>query len=299
MSSFVVVLASAAACAGASLAGCGDDSTSSPIDLGGIDASLPGNEAGPAGTSSGNVPDAGQDSGPTDAGARNDSAADAGEAGAGEAGPGDAGDAGDGGDAQTKTNHATWTATAGLPSEACAKWTLVDSSAAHDPVLAGGVMTVQTDSVSENMYWLQSAADLAIPGVVELAASVRLVAGSSSETSRAPVNITVRYGDPLRTMALYIGDGSVFLNTADLTKGPTANVATTDAQHTYGISIDTTTHAITVKRDGTQILTGTTYLETLNGTSVSIFFGEASLLATGKSEWASFTHNAHALALCP
>ena len=36
-----------------------------------------------------------------------------------------------------------------------------------------------------------------------------------------------------------------------------------------------------------------------NGVTTSIYFGEASLLATGTSEWTSVTHNAHALAPCP
>ena len=109
----------------------------------------------------------------------------------------------------------------------------------------------------------------------------------------------MRYGSPLKTAAMHIGLTEVFLTSADVTRGQAATVATTDALHNYRFSIDTTTHAMTVSRDGTQILTGTAYTELENGQATSIYFGEASNLATGTSWWGSVTHNAHALALCP
>ena len=257
------------------LTACSDESSRAPT----LDASL--EAAGP--TSDSAASETGRlDSGPmpdarTDASAMTDAAVDA----------------------SAMTNASSWIASAGLPSAACTAWTLVDTSAAKDPVIGGGLMTLATDANTENMYWRQDAADLITPATLVLEFQLRMIAGSSSNTTRAPSNVVIRYGAPLRTAALHIGTTEAFLTSADLTKGQSATVATTDALHTYRVSIDTASHAITVSRDGSPIVTGTAYVELDGAATKSIYFGEASNLATGSSMWGSVTHNAHALTPCP
>jgi hypothetical protein len=256
---------------------CGDDSTTGTPNRGPYDSGLTLD----SGTS------------PTEAGSSKDGSVDAAE-------PSDAGvDASTDADAQVQTNNGSWSTASGLPSAACTAWTLVDTATAHDPAIASGVMTLATDAVGENMYWLQGATDLITPPVIVVEGRLRLVSGSSTNASRAPATIVVRYGNPLRAAAFYVGSDVAFLNSGELTKGASTNVTTTDALHTYRLEIDTTTHAITVKRDAVSILTGTAYVETESGTTAVVLFGEGSILAKGTSEWASVTHNAHASSPCP
>jgi hypothetical protein len=100
-------------------------------------------------------------------------------------------------------------------------------------------------------------------------------------------------------VAFYLSTTEIFLNSSDATKGNAANVATTDAPHTYRIEVNTATHAIEVKRDSVSTITGTAYLEPDGAATALIGWGEASILATGASEWVSVSHNAHALTICP
>lgn len=208
-----------------------------------------------------------------------------------------------GADAPALTNNSTWLASGGaLPSAACAAWTLVDTAAAKDPILSvdGGVMTLGTDSDTENMYYTQGAAVVTTPATLIFEARMKLVSGTSSAAVRGPANVTIRYGaTTLYQVALHVVSGEIFINSAESVKGASASVATTDAPHTYRIEVNTTTHAFTVFRDDVSTLTGTAFVDNGAGVQRGISFGEASLFATGVSEWTSVTHNAHALAPCP
>jgi hypothetical protein len=203
-------------------------------------------------------------------------------------------------DVVVQTNQSSWLASSNvLPSAACTPWALVDTSAGKDPVLSTGFVTLATDAEAENMYYAQGAADLITPAMLVLEARVRVGSGSSSEVSRAVASIIARYGDPLRTVALYLSTTEIFLDSANLTKGNAATVATTDAAHTYRVEIDTATHAVEVKRDSVSTITGTAFLESDGSATRTILWGEASISATGSLEWVSFTHNAHVLSSCP
>lgn len=203
-------------------------------------------------------------------------------------------------EAATPTNDSVWLASSGvLPTASCTPWTLVDTAPNDDPVLSASHVTLASDADAENLYYTQAAADLITPATLVLEARMRLVSGTSSAASRAPAAIIARYGNPLRTVAFFISATDVFLNTADGTKGDSETIATTDAPHTYRIEVNTTTHAIDVKRDSVSILTGAAYVELDMGATAVISWGEISVLATGTSEWVSFTHNAHALKACP
>lgn len=205
-----------------------------------------------------------------------------------------------GADVAVQTNESEWLASSAvLPSAACTPWELVDTAAAKDPVLSAGFVTLATDPEAEKMFYHQPAADLITPALLVIEARLRVVAGSASDASRAPAAILARYGNPVRTVAFYLSTTEVFLNTGDQTKGNAATVATTDAPHTYRIEVNTTTHAVEVKRDTVSAVTGTAYLEPDGAAGPVILWGEASILATGSSEWVSFTHNAHATTTCP
>lgn len=285
--SFVVLFGTLSVAAALAIAACGDSSSGgSPADA---DAALdaPGTKTDSATT----------ETGPSDAAVGQDVNV-ATDTGTGDTGT-DAMDAGT--DADAMTNNSVWLADSGtLPSTGCAMWTLVDTATAHDPVITdAGVMLLATDSNAQNMYWIQNAADLITPATIVLEARMQMIAGSSSNTTRAPAGIVIRYGTPTKTAAFFVSTTETFLNSADLTRGQTATVATTDALHTYRLTINTATHAVTVARDGTDILTGTAYTDPDNSVTTSIYWGEASNLATGSNVWASVTHNAHAPSTCP
>ena len=90
---------------------------------------------------------------------------------------------------------------------------------------------------------------------------------------------------------LYLEDGSIFLLTDSSTKGASASVATSDAMHTYRITVDTTTHAMTVSRDGVDTLTGTAFTGS-DPSTPTIYFGDSSGAALGTSAWEYVGHNA-------
>lgn len=238
-----------------------------------------------------------------------DSGADAFDAGSPNPSPQDAGAGTDAStdaatdaatDGAVATNQGTWLSSSGvLPNAACTPWTLVDTAAAKNPVLSTGFVTLATDSNAENMYYVQTGADLVTPATLIIDARVRVASGSSSDASRAPAVVLARYGSPLRTVAFYLSTTEVFLTSADLTKGNAANVATTDSPHNYHIEVNTTTHAIDVKRDSVSTITGTAYVEPDVAATAIVAWGEGSILATGTSEWVSVTHNAHAPTTCP
>src|SRR5262245_26693181 len=142
-------------------------------------------------------------------------------------------------------------------------------------------------------------ADLITPATLVIEARVRLANGTSSDASRGPAVVLTRYGNPLRTVAFYITTTEVFLTSADTVKGNAAAVATTDGPHTYRIEVNTTTHAIDVKRDSVSVVSGTAFLEQDGSATPIVLWGEGSSVATGSSEWESVVHNAHVLKACP
>lgn len=99
---------------------------------------------------------------------------------------------------------------------------------------------------------------------------------------------------PFVVVQLGIGVGQIFLNAGDLERGPVANVATTDAMHTYRLELSGTTagSAVKVYYDGVLTLTGSAYGNPSALGSPVILWGEISTIARGTSEWEFVEQNA-------
>lgn len=194
------------------------------------------------------------------------------------------------GRASAFTSH--WDAMSGIfPDQMTCPWTKVDNST-NEPQFQGGSLVLSTTSVETNMYYRQSGAQLSFPSdslVVEF--KVRYVSGATSSSARAPISVVLQ---PLacRGTGFFVGQGEIFFTSANVTRGGTAAVPTSDTAHTYRIVI---VGGVTMRiyQDGVLKLTGSTYLDcSVFSGAPNILWGEGSSLAYGTSEWVSFTHNA-------
>ena len=188
--------------------------------------------------------------------------------------------------------NSTYEASSGVfPDEVCPPWTLVNTASPEDPSLSGGKLIISTSTNVENMFYIQSAPDIAAPDPLIIEARVRFVSGSASTPVRAPILIGFTTS-PSEGNALFIGAGEIFLLVDDLVKGASANVDTNDDFHTYRIEVSGT-GSVEVFYDGVSTLIGSTFTSaTANGNVERVFWGEASSLALGTSEWEFVRHNA-------
>jgi len=200
------------------------------------------------------------------------------------------------GQAQTAYNS-IWNASAGnTPDLANPPWTLVTNTESSYSLPAGGPLTLTAPANSQSILYYQLATNLAIPSVLEIQASVRVLSSQSSVGYRAGTAIIFQNSNSIGNI-LFLGNGSIFLlSPADPsgdTQGPLATVDTEGAFHTYHIEVNGTEEAggtVTVFYDGSPVLTGATFknINTLAG----IAFVEGGLSAYGSAAWQSFEHNA-------
>jgi len=190
---------------------------------------------------------------------------------------------------------AWWEASAGvLPEGSVPTWTAVDT-APTPPVLQPGSLRLETSSDQENQYYILNGVQLAIPAKWTIETSVWFVSGSSSSVTRAPIAIGFEVPGPLAN-TLFIDDGELFLYAGSQcsTKGNSVSVPTSDGFHTYRIEIDTLSGSIDVFQDGGHSgLTGTLIPVSGGcGGGPRVYWGEASSLTHGVSEWAYLMHDA-------
>jgi hypothetical protein len=186
----------------------------------------------------------------------------------------------------------TWDAASGiLPSQMNCPWTLINNSVG--PVLAGGILSIATTANSQNTYYQQTQAQLAMPSdSLVITWKTKVISNSTSSTSRAADAVEVEVS-PFRGTVVFVGNGEIFFNNGPTTRGGTAAVPTTDAIHTYRLVIIGT--ALRVYDDGLLKLTGSTFVDSVNGSFAGfprILWGEASSLSFGSEQWTFFQHNA-------
>ena len=127
---------------------------------------------------------------------------------------------------------------------------------------------------------------------------MRFVSGATGNTARAPISVVLETSG-YRGTAFFIGSGEFFFTSANLTRGGTATLPTSDALHLYRIVVVGT--ALRIYRDGALKLTGSTFFDNSSGAFAGyarIQWGEGSSLAYGTSEWTSFIHNAATATNC-
>jgi len=190
-----------------------------------------------------------------------------------------------------RSAESRWAAATGLaPDGVPSPYTLVDTAEPEDPVVAGGVLTLETSTESETLYYIQSGDMLAIPDPWVIEFEMRHVSGSSATPLRAPAVVFVTTGPSVGSLFLIDAD-SIALLADETSIGDSAIVDTDDAFHTYRIEI-TAAGAMSVYYDDALTLEGTTYVSPAgHGSIPRIAFGPGSIASFGKSEWKSFGHD--------
>lgn len=263
---------------------------SGPLDLGRPDATT--DDASGLDATAGDA--APLDAEPSDVGIEDAASADLGPADA------EATDLGEADAGVVPSSTVTWSAADGLPDQACAGWTLVDTAEPEDPVLAGAVISLSTDTQTENLYYYQPEADLIVPVRLVMEATVRYVSGGSSTPSRSPGSFGFRLTPDRVKNGLFIEDGAIFLLESENVRGPSVSLNTSDAQHSYRIEAEVALGgAIEVFQDDVLVLSGLTFQDPDVSAPPVLHFGEASLFASGTTEWGAVTHNAHQPVICP
>jgi len=194
-------------------------------------------------------------------------------------------------DAWTGCHRAAWDASeAVLPDLDCPPWTEIDSAPADEPVLGAGGVTLATANDAENLAYVHERVDAGTRA--RIAFRMRLVSSTSSASWRSGAGVAFTFGPTRQKNSLYVGDGEIFLLSAENTRGMAASVPTTDAMHDYVIEVDRTTGAVSVSYDGTPTLTGSLFVTPSDTVTDRILWGELSMVAHGESVWESFEHDA-------
>ncbi|MBL8379692.1 MAG: PEP-CTERM sorting domain-containing protein [Burkholderiales bacterium] len=190
-----------------------------------------------------------------------------------------------------------WTAASGLlPDQVDARMALTDTATPEAPVLSGGVLTIATSSNPEFLFYSQGGTDLVVPATLTIEATMRLGAGSSSQTGttapRSYASIVFLTATSVGN-ALFFGPDRLFLLTGPDNLGPEVIVDTDDAFHDYVIRVSGST--IDVYQDSILVLSGSQFTGGIfSGVDARIAFGDGTLAAQGTSLWTRFAHNASA-----
>ncbi len=186
-----------------------------------------------------------------------------------------------------------WAATENrLPSNDCPAWTLLDNSS-DDPLLATSGVTLRTSANAENQWFGMTAPAIAAGGQVQLRFRMQLVSSSAVGAPwRTGAGVAFAFGPQRQKNTLYIGNGEIFLLSAENTRGMAATVTTTGF-HDYVIDVNTGTGAVQVRHDGMLVVTGSLFVTATDTQSDYVYWGEVSSFAFGQSEWASFAHDAY------
>jgi hypothetical protein len=190
-----------------------------------------------------------------------------------------------------------WNASAGnTPDLANPPWTLDTNTGSSYSLPAGGPLTLTAPANFQSILYYQLATNLAIPSVLEIQATVRVLSSQSSVNYRAGTAIIFQNSNSIGNV-LFLGNGNIFLlspsDPSGDTLGPSTAVDTEGAFHTYRIEVNGTEAAggaVAVFYDGGPVLTGTTF-QNIN-TLAGIAFVEGGVSANGSAAWQSFEHNA-------
>ena len=187
-----------------------------------------------------------------------------------------------------------WAATENvLPSNDCPTWTLTDSAATDNPVLAATGVTLQTRANAENLFYGMTPPSVAAGAQVQLRFRAQLTSSSAAGAPwRTGAGVAFAFGPQRRKNSLYLGSGEIFLLSAENTRGAAATVSTSGF-HDYVVNVNTGTGAVQVLYDGVPTLTGSLFITATDTTTDYVYWGDVSSFAFGQSAWASFAHDAY------
>lgn len=193
------------------------------------------------------------------------------------------------------TTSVSWNAAGGqTPEDACVPFTLTNSLVGGAPpvTLTGGALEFASEMPADLVYYAHETEVLTFERPITVKATLQVDASSSDRDSRAYGGIGVRLGGADRDVILQIGVGTVSL-VASAAAPPlsVAAVPTSDAMHTYRITVQPDTYAVEVFYDGTSILAGQAEPSGAN-VEDRIYWGDISGYASGRMRWESVSHDA-------
>jgi hypothetical protein len=194
----------------------------------------------------------------------------------------------------------TWNAASGsMPDVAVPQWDLVDTASPENPSLAAGVLKLGGSTLAERMYYSMDGADADFSGQSSYWLEARLRVNTQSLTAgwwRAPVTMGIGFAGgglaifELRRDYVYLRDG-------DNGRGAFSNLLDTDDEfHTWRMEVlgSSAGSTVNVYRDGNLVLSDNSVFN--YGSGNRVFWGDASQIASGRSEW---THVSTNLAAAP
>ncbi len=187
-----------------------------------------------------------------------------------------------------------WSGASGLlPTNLTPSMSLFLSGSATAPALTNGALHIVTDVNSDNVGFQQLSPALEFPDVLVIQAQLRVASNSASVSYRAAATINFSTLTNIGC-AFFVGNGEIFLTSAENVKGQSASLETTN-YHTYRIECLGTNLGsdVNVYRDGVLTISGQTYFSSNDfGNQPRILWGEGSSLAHGTEDWTNFQHNA-------
>lgn len=188
-----------------------------------------------------------------------------------------------------------WNGASGLlPDQVDPRWTLVDQGGGS-PSFAGGVLQLQTNGGhSSKQYYTMSASELDFSAGAPywMEAEMKFVSGSqTSGWWRSGVHIGFRMANG-RHAILEMRSDFIYLRDADNHTSATLAIDTDDQFHVWKLEAhgSAANSVVNVYRDGQLVLSDSS-LYVSGAASGSVSWGEASLLASGTSQWKRVSHN--------
>lgn len=189
----------------------------------------------------------------------------------------------------------TWDGASGTtPNAAVPQWDLVDNASPEDPALSAGVLTIGGTAIAEQMYYSMDGANADFSGQTSYWLEARLRVNTQSLTSgwwRAPVTMGIGFAGgglaifELRRDYVYLRDGdnsrAAFRNDLD----------TDDLFHTWRMEVlgSTAGSTVNIYQDGNLVLSDNSVYN--YGSGDRVFWGDASIIAGGRSEWTYVSTN--------
>ena len=201
-----------------------------------------------------------------------------------------------------------WFASTGLlPNQTTSDWVLRDTAAAN-PALAGGHLTLSTAANSEGLFYLQTN-NLSISSPVRIEFSAKFDSRNTNLNWISPMSVIfttgVSGGGGVGNI-LYIGQDDVWVSGPLFgQRGPNAQVDTDGGFHVYDIEVTSPTTAgvgnqlkVFYDHGSSPIISGTLSSDfNLTGTVRRFGFGDTTQGDSGVSEWEYFWHNGSTVAV--
>jgi hypothetical protein len=196
---------------------------------------------------------------------------------------------------------ARWDASSGvLPDSACPAW--IAAVGDSMPRFSGGALRIKTTQCQRSTSYRQVSPDVQIPDTLIVEVRLRLETGTECQGPcghyRQGAGVAITVAPQIGTL-FFVGNDEIFITNGECGGITNALVDTNNQAHTYRIVVLHGT-TVTVRYDGTPILSGHTYNSSADhGDNPRILWGEGSYLAFGTSYWEYVWHNAHATGCGP